>query len=232
MISRPQVRHIVAFCAALIRNLKARRDGAGASGGTKGTSNKVLLDCMPYIQRIGDLKGLQTSRASVDAQVRSILEAVSHLVSRKLMPPSAAAPHSSIHAALDILREEEGSASTTNPTLLKALWKRGPLVKPFVNLVIRMWLLSPAESVVESMASVLKEVFSMHRQLKHENAAKELLIRWNGPELDGAESLIKAVQKRHHFMFVRRTTNVKHMLVGKVLSRHKAAQSYRSCLFK
>ena len=107
-------------------------------------------------------------------------------------------------------------------------WSGG---QPFVQTVIRVWLLPPAESVVESMASVLK-VFSMHRQLKHENAAQELMIRWNGSEPDGAEGLIKAVQRENRFQFVRRQNNVKDMLTGEVMVSHKAARSHRACLIK
>ena len=41
------------------------------------------------------------------------------------------------------------------------------------------------------LTSMLKEVFAMHRQLDHENAAKGVIIRWNGPELDDSDALIK-----------------------------------------
>ena len=52
--------------------------------------------------------------------------------------------------------------------------------------------LSPPESVVESMGSVLKAVFGQHRQLKHCNAAKELIARRSGPHPLHYDSLIKS----------------------------------------
>lgn len=44
----------------------------------------------------------------------------------------------------------------------------------------RVWLLYPCESIVESMGSVLKNIFGEHRNLAPENAEKELIIAWNG----------------------------------------------------
>ena len=36
------------------------------------------------------------------------------------------------------------------------------------------------------MARVSKEVFGLHRWLKHEAAATELMVRWNGPDATNA----------------------------------------------
>ena len=70
--------------------------------------------------------------------------------------------------------------------LLKLLWnqrEQKPLLRAYIDLVKRLWLIYPAESVVESMSSILKEVFGTHRNMKHENAAQELAI-WGASSAD------------------------------------------------
>ena len=59
---------------------------------------------------------------------------------------------------------------------------------------IRLWLLSLPESFVESMTSVLGEVFGAYRNLEHESAAEELIIRWNGPDPAHADSVVAAAR--------------------------------------
>ena len=70
------------------------------------------------------------------------------------------------------------------------------------------------------MASVIGDIFGTRRQLSHQNAAKELIVRWNSPDVFAADDLIKAVQDRHNFEFVRRTTDIRSAFHGTVISRH------------
>ena len=58
---------------------------------------------------------------------------------------------------------------------------------------MRLWLLGPTESVVEPMASAVREVLDLHRNLAQHNTAKELVIRWNDPELCEADEMVDAV---------------------------------------
>ena len=75
--------------------------------------------------------------------------------------------------------------------------------------------------MVESMSSILKEVFGTHRILNHENAEKELVVRWNGPHENMAESFLNAVQARFKFEFRRSAPRPKHRL-GAMLQNHSA----------
>ena len=55
---------------------------------------------------------------------------------------------------------------------------------------------------VESMARVTKEVFGLHRWLKHEAAANELMVRWNGPDATNDNDPMDYVQQRHRLTSV------------------------------
>ena len=46
------------------------------------------------------------------------------------------------------------------------------------------------------MASVMKNVFKVNQVLNHENAARELVIRWNGPDVAHSDGLIEQVLRR------------------------------------
>ena len=52
------------------------------------------------------------------------------------------------------------------------------------------------ESVVESMASVIGEVFGERRNMNHVSAAEELAIRWNGACLAKADRLLGGIHRR------------------------------------
>ena len=199
----------------------------GADGSRKGTSNSAIMRAMEDIRCVGDLEAIRASQSPV--QVWLMVDAIKRLIGSQLIPASADVPHSSLREAFDVLHSEP-YARGDNRKLLKLLWQEAkvkPAIKSYINLVIRLWLIAPAESVVESMGSVLKEVFGTHRQLKHENAAKELVVRWNGPDVCHAGSLLRAVQDKKHFNFVRRSVNAKQALEGTVISRHKASKSCR-----
>ena len=95
----------------------------------------------------------------------------------------------------------------SNQKLLKTLWSDGDQrLSAYLVIVVRLWLLSPAESVVESMASAVKVVFGIQqaRGLSHESAENDLIIQWNGPNVPHADWLIKAVLKKN--MFIKTTS--------------------------
>lgn len=184
---------------------------------------------MADIRTVGALSDIQSQQESASDQVSAVVKATARLASAKLIPVSAIPEQNSIlHAVLAV----RSSPQASNKELLKMLHRLGEKVRPFANLVVRVWLLSPPESVVESMGSMLKEIFSMHRQLLHENAAKELVIRWNGPDVDDCDALLRAVQKKKGYDFIRRSVNVKNMLAGTVIARHRATRSHRTSLFR
>ena len=97
--------------------------------------------------------------------------------------------------------------------------------------MVHLWLISPTETVVESMASTIQEVFGAHRQLDHSNAARELVIRWNGPEPCWADSLIGAVQRQANFNFIRHKTGPHQTVNGVVITRHKNTPSAKVVLY-
>ena len=54
----------------------------------------------------------------------------------------------------------------TSQGLLKLMWglrDDKPLLRLFIDVVKRLWLIVPVESIVESISSILKEVFGTHR---------------------------------------------------------------------
>ena len=95
------------------------------------------------------------------------------------------------------IRVVGGADRNDNKELLKMLWSRRaemPDLAGYLETCIRLWLISPPESIVESMCSVLGEVFGAHRNLDYESTARELVIRWNGPEPSPADSVVTAAR--------------------------------------
>ncbi|KAF0306494.1 hypothetical protein FJT64_022013 [Amphibalanus amphitrite] len=215
-----QTELISSFCEELLETMKRRRRGMTLSGPIR-VKNQTVTSLMWKIRKVGDLVMVQASKDTQQLQVRGICEAMELLVAQGLIPASSVAPESSVVEAVSVLRTLP-STDATNQHLLRHLHReqeRKPLLRAYVQLVTRLWLLLPAESVVESMASVLKEVFATHRQLHHDNAAKELVVRWNGPDVGEADQLISRVQSRFKFCVRRKAMNPKQMLSA-VLNTH------------
>ena len=192
---------------------------------------------MANIRQVADLHLLAVSEAPVSSSASLVREAANKLAAGRLIPRSAVPSAVDIRAALTLLRRQR---AWTNQQLWKLLVSREHRqnlhVKAFADLVTRLWLLSPPESVVESMASIIGEVFGEHRQLNHENAAQELVVRWNGPSLCRADHLLKSVQQKlsgqDTFRCVRRTTTIGQSMDGTVISRHKRAADSKACLWR
>ena len=209
--------------------------GLDKSGSSKGTANSAVKRSMPDIRTVADLHQLASSTAPVPVSARLVREAAERLAKGELVPKSTLPSEAEIRVALSLLRGQPSSSS-------QELWKllaRGNQnlpVKVFVDFVTRLWLLSPPESVVESMASIIGEVFGEHRQLNHSNAAQELVVRWNGPSLCHADRLIKAVQRdlsaQDKFRCVRRGNTISQAMEGTVISRHRKAADQRACLWR
>ena len=187
---------------------------------------------MNDIREVADLTQIRDSKT--ESKIRIMKEAASRLVALRIVPASCDVPEASIGAAYRVLHEER-CATGTQQQLLKVLWRESEdksNIRLFVNIVIRLWLVSPTESVVESMGSVVQEVFGVHRQLDHANAAKELIVRWNGPAVNKADDLIRVVQRKQAYKFTRRTDSIKRALDGTVITRHKTAICPRQSLFQ
>ncbi|KAF0311054.1 hypothetical protein FJT64_018091 [Amphibalanus amphitrite] len=221
---------VVGFGLALETALKTRSHGTVSSGGQRGTSNKDVMDAMCDIRDVADLQRLQTGKALASG----VADASRRLIIRRLIPPSAEVSAKSAEAAIRLLGE--ASQSLGNAELLRLLWSRrssNAEVQQYLETCIRLWLLSPPESVVESMASVLGEVFGAHRNLDHENAAKELVIRWNGPDLAHSNSVVAsaAASLRKKFRTTSDSSRLKTAL-GAVIAGRMAKQCPRASVFK
>ena len=102
---------------------------------------------------------------------------------------------------------------------------------PYADMVNRVWLLSSPESVVESMASVIKNIFGENRQLTHQNAASELFVRWNGPAVGSADDLLDDVQTKYQNNFVRSSQrSITSSLEGTVVSRMQSEKCHRAVI--
>ena len=209
--------------------MSARRKGQDAHGNTRGTANAELQRHMGHIKMVGNLSQTAASSMPQHTQVSALKQASETLASAKLVPRTSVPPEWAVIEAVSFLRAQKGSSSQA---LLRAMWnaaKENAALRPYVDFVIRLWLLLPAESVVESMGSVLKEVFSTKRQLRHDNAAKELLVRWNGPPVARAGGLVREVQTTYRHQFVRRDERSKYAL-GCVIQK-QVRKEYFSSIF-
>lgn len=196
-----------------------------------GAANHQLALAMDDISLIGRLNGVRNLRHQ--SSLILVRSAVENLVRQKLIPKSADAPVKSIVAAWRHLRELPNNCPDKKLYLgLVSESKVNADLRPYVDLVTRTWLLAPAESVVESMGSVIEDIYGDHRQLTHENAAKELVIRWNGPAVNKADDLISAVQARYHNNFLRKGSNIYRDIEGTVIARHKTTPCPRVTVFR
>ena len=218
-----QVEEVGVFCEALADHCQQRDHGADRRGNRHGSDNAKLNKHLDDVRLLGHLLQLRSARfvyVTVD-----MAKASERLQRSGLIPCSVSMQ--SIRATFDELHSERCRKFSTNQELLKHLMLTDvAATKPYVDLVVRLWLLSPTESVVESMASAVKEVFGMHRNLAHHNAAKELVIRWNGPELCSADELVGAVVAK-----MRTSHAPRGLLAGKVLRRHMGKVCARSLAF-
>ena len=167
-----QTTEISAFSRALREHCAQREMGADRRGSSKGSQNAKLVDAMEDVRTVADLQELRRSRSS--GVLRSVDVAIRRLMARHIIPEGV--PPATLKLAYDTIHET--NEGLTNQELFKELCnaaKSKPELQAYTALVTRLWLISPAESVVESMASIVKEVFGVHRQLLHENAAKELI---------------------------------------------------------
>ena len=159
--------------------------------------------------------------------------AATELAELGVIPESAVVSCRSIRAAYDAVREMPGELS--NAELVRRLSKvaeTSETVRSYLNLVMRVWLMSAPESVVESMGNVVQDVFGQHRQLSHENAARELFIRWNGPDITASDSLLDKVQRKYGNKFVRTDPrSIAASLQGTVVRRHQAKRCPRAHIF-
>ena len=217
-----------------MERLKYRGAGQDVSGSDKNTANYALGQSMDDIRAVADLHQLANSNVPVPVAARFYREAAERLVRRKLIPVDSVPAEAEVRAVLPLLHRHRAA---TNQELWKLLNGHASdhSMKMFTDLVTRVWLLSPPESVVESMGSIIAEVFGEHRQLEHGNAAKELIVRWNGPSLCRANRLLARVQRHlsrdDSFRCVRRTTTIGQCFDGTVISRHKRAPDHKAYLW-
>ena len=176
------------FVQILSNNLQRRMRGEHARRRDVGASNAQLALAMDDVSMVGKLSSVRgLKHQSSLTMVRSAVERLRH---QKLIPESADAPGKSLVAAWRYLRELPDDCS--DKKMYNELVKESrvnPELRPYVDLVTRVWLLAPSESIVESMGSVIEDIYGDHRQLSHENAARELAICWNGPAVNKADGL-------------------------------------------
>ena len=95
------------------------------------------------------------------------------------------------------------------------------------------------DKVSDVLFRLRQERSGEHRQLNHENAAQELVVRWNGPSLCRSDQLLKSVQQKlsgqdtFRCVRTRRTTTIiGQSMDGTVISRHKRAADSKACLWR
>ena len=196
-----------------------------------GAANELLNKNRHLLRKVGDLCQLQAvEHAECLAHVRN---AAAELADLGIIPRSAVVSCLSVRAAYDAVRDMSGGLSNAELfRRLSSVGEQNPTVRKYADLVSRVWLLASPESVVESMGNVVQDVFGHHRQLSHENAARELFIRWNGPDVMAADPLLDKVQNRYKNKFVRTDErSIAASLQGTVVGRHQARRCPRTVLF-
>ena len=213
-----QAAQIIRLLQTLVERLVCRSRGVRKGGRDVGASNRSLNASMEQMRLIGDPRALRDLKH--ESSLALVETAAESLVARKLIPHSAKVSRTDILAAWRFLSRHPDADSKDLYKLLAKEAENDEQLAPYLALVTRAWLIGPVESVVESMASVLGDVYGTHRQLEHDSGEDELIIRWNGPELSQASSLLEFLQQREHFKFKRRgNPKVWESLPGKVMRR-------------
>ena len=182
---------------------------------------------MRDIKTVSDLGAIQASPTS--SVVGSVGIAASRLPKAGVIPTEASLV--SVRAAYDNLKK---LSPADNGTLFKRLWaiaERDATLSSFMALVVRLWLIWPVESVVESMASVLKNVFKDNRVLDHDNAVKELIIRWNGPDVAHVDGFIEHVLRRNPELNNCVRSNIAQAVESTVISRQRSTRHPRTLIY-
>lgn len=191
-----------------------------------GAMNRVMSLNMPGLKKIGDLAGLLTSDADSTSSIEGQKE---ELVRAKLVPEPVAArctieAREAAKKCLLQLPDKADGKPYSNEELYSALWcqaQDNPVLQGYLDLVTRIWLIDPPESVVESMASVIDHIFGDHRQLKHTSAEEELQIHWNGPPPHQAGALIRAHQSAYPRSFCTSSLSILESTVMRRFAREK-----------
>ena len=193
---------IMRFMNTLVERMVCRGRGTKKGEKSVGASNRALNGAMDQLKLVGDLCRLRDIKH--ESGLAFIESAIECLVLRKLIPSSAKVDRADITAAWQCVSPYTDQDTRDLYRVLAREAVCNDRLASYLDLVTRVWLISPVESVVESMASVLNDVYGAHRQLDHANGEKELLIRWNGPEPSQADPLLEFVQQRERFSFKRR----------------------------
>lgn len=222
-----QVAEIGNFTKALSESCGSRAKGHDSRGSSKGSHNQKLTDSMEDIKTVSDLGAIQASPTS--GVVGSIVIAACRLHRAGIIPCELT--HVTARAAYDSLKK---LSPADNKKLFKSLWvvaKDDVALRAYMYVVGRLWLIWPVESVVESMGSVLKAVFRDNRVLDHENAARELIIRWNGPDVAHADGLIERLLRRNPELNNCVRANISQAVEGTVIARHLSTRHPRSLIY-
>ena len=226
-----QVAGIGDFIDSLVERVRLRSRGVDVRGRSVGAANELLHKNVHLLRKVGDLCQMRAvEHAECLTHVRS---AAAELARLSIIPESAVVSGLSVRAAYDAVREmPEGLSNTELFRRLSKVAEENQTVKRYTELVSRVWLLAAPESVVESMGNVVQDVFGHHRQLSHENAAKELFIRWNGPDVTSSDRLLERVQNTFANKFVRTDDrSIAESLQGTVVRRHQASICHRAFMF-
>lgn len=227
-----QVKDIGEFVCYLVERVRLRFRGLDVRGRAVGAANELLDSNMSLLRKVGDLGTLREARHA--RCLVHIREAAVELADHGIIPQSAVVSCKDVQAAFNAVRDMP--AGLSNAEYFRRLSnkaKENAVIKRYVELVNRVWLLAAPESVVESMGNVVQDVFGHHRGLRHDHAALELFIRWNGPDIMASDPLLDEVQKTYKNKFVRTDDRaIDKSLQGTVMRNHKKKQCERAALFQ
>ncbi|XP_043218831.1 uncharacterized protein LOC122380087 isoform X2 [Amphibalanus amphitrite] len=171
---------ITAFCEAV--------EAALRPGGRLVPSGRDLM-----LRSSDDLRAVTDLRDSV-TKATDVTAACRRLMARRMIPSEVAALHNSPDTVVRVLQQMSSRATLDNEELFGRLWNlrwARPSLRHHLDAWVRLWLLAPPRGVIEAVTAVIGEVASAGGDGLSENAAEEIAIRWNGPELAHADPLLE-----------------------------------------
>ena len=149
---------ILTFVRELCQNFSLWERGTDRRGETKGSDNEKLVNNMADIRSVSDLQAL---RASGSSDILQTVEAALRRLEERRVIPASGVTAACLGAAYATLRRTKKGLS--NQELFQQLWTAAdtkPALRPYVDTVTRLWLISPADGVVQAMQAVATEIVS------------------------------------------------------------------------
>ena len=155
-----QVVEILDFIEVLSRHLTLK-DPDSELGVSARSHNGRLMASMDDVRRVADLQALSLSGTADNQPLQAVEDSLRRLESCRMLPATGVSP-TCLRAARDALPRAAAASGPplSNQQLFTRLWRASraqPELRPYVDTVTRLWLISPSSGVIRDLAGTVRE---------------------------------------------------------------------------